>query len=100
MQPLHDKHFTLSTAALVRMVQDARERTLALVADLEEAQFEVPLLEHVNPFRWELGHVTSFYEAFVVQLLGKTKRIMVGDEHLCDTSKINRDDRWSLPLPP
>ena len=42
MQSLQDKHFTLSTAALVRMVQDARERTLALVADLEEAQFEVP----------------------------------------------------------
>ena len=42
MQPLHDKHFTLSTSALVHMVQDARERTLALVADLEGAQFEVP----------------------------------------------------------
>ena len=99
MQPLHDKHFTLSTAALVHMVQDARERTLALVADLAEAQFEVPLLALVNPFRWELGHVTFFYEAFVLQLLGQTKPLLVGAEDLYDSFKIDHDDRWSLPLP-
>ena len=61
MQTLHDKHFTLSTAVLVHMVQETRERTLALVADVEEAQFEVPLLALVNPLRGELGHVTFFY---------------------------------------
>ena len=99
MQPLHDKHFTLSTAALVRMVQDARERTLALVADLGEAQFEVPLLALVNPFRWELGHVTFFYEAFVLQLLGQTNPLLAGAEDLYDSFKIDHDDRWSLPLP-
>jgi iron(II)-dependent oxidoreductase len=99
MQPLYDKHFTLSTAALVRMVQDARERTLELVADLEEAQFEVPLLALVNPFRWELGHVTFFYEMFLLQLLGQTKPLLVGAEDLYDSFKIDHDDRWSLPLP-
>src|SRR6266404_3637881 len=99
MQPLQDKHFTLSTAALVRMVQDARERTLALVADLGEAQFEVPLLALVNPFRWELGHVTLFYEAFLLQLLGETKPLLVGAEDLYDSFKIDHDDRWLLPLP-
>ncbi len=99
MQPLQDKHFTLSTAALVRMVQDARERTLALVADLGEAQFEVPLLALVNPFRWELGHVTFFYEAFLLQLLGETKPLLVGAEDLYDSFKIDHDDRWLLPLP-
>jgi len=99
MQLLHDKHFTLSTAALVHMVQDARERTLALVADLEPAQLEVPLLALVNPFRWELGHVTFFYEAFLLQLLGQTKPLLVGAEDLYDSFKIDHDDRWSLPLP-
>jgi iron(II)-dependent oxidoreductase len=99
MQPLHDKHFTLSTAALVHMVQETRERTLALVADLEEAQFEVPLLALVNPLRWELGHVTFFYEAFLLQLLGRTTPLLVGAEDLYDSFKIDHDDRWSLPLP-
>jgi len=99
MQPLHDKHFTLSTAALVHMVQETRERTLALVADLEEAQFEVPLLALVNPLRWELGHVTFFYEAFLLQLLGQSTPLLAGAEDLYDSFKIDHDDRWSLPLP-
>ena len=70
MQPLQDKHFIVPGAELIGVVQDARARTFALVADLDEAQFEVPLLALVNPFRWELGHVSFFYEAFVLQQLG------------------------------
>ena len=65
MQPLPDKHFTLPAAELVRLVHDTRERTLALVADLDAAQFDVPLHALVNPLRWELGHVAFFYEPFV-----------------------------------
>ena len=99
MQPLQDKHFILPTAELVRVVQDARERTLALVADLDEAQFEVPLLALINPFRWELGHVTFFYEAFVLQMQGHTAPLLVGAEDLYDSFKIDHDDRWTLPLP-
>src|SRR5207249_4001672 len=99
MQPLQDKHFTLPTAELVRVVQDARERTSVLVADLDEAQFEVPQLALVNPFRWELGHVTFFYEAFVLQMLGQTTPLLAGAEDLYDSFKIDHEDRWSLPLP-
>jgi len=99
MQLLQEKHFVLSSAALARLVQDTRARTLALVADLEEAQFEVPLLVLVNPFRWELGHVTFFYEAFVLQMLGQTTPLLAGAEDLYDSFKIDHEDRWSLPLP-
>src|SRR5262245_8614 len=99
MQPLQDKHFTLPAAELVRVVQDARDRTMALVADLDEAQFEVPLLALVNPFRWELGHLTFFYETFVLQLLGHSTPLLAGAEDLYDSFKIDHDDRWTLPLP-
>jgi iron(II)-dependent oxidoreductase len=99
MQLLQEKHFVLSSAALAGLVQDTRARTLALVADLEEAQFEVPLLALVNPFRWELGHVTFFYEAFVLQMLGQTTPLLAGAEDLYDSFKIDHEDRWSLPLP-
>ena len=98
MQRLHEKHYTLSNTALVHMLQDTRERTLALVDDLQDAQFEVPLLALVNPLRWELGHVTFFYEAFVLQMLGSTTP-GEGAEDLYDSFKIDHDDRWSLPLP-
>ena len=99
MHPLADKHFTLSNAALIGLVQDARTRTLALVADLDAAQFEVPQLALVNPFRWELGHVTFFYEAFLLQLLGQTAPLLVGAEDLYDSFKVDHEDRWALPLP-
>lgn len=99
MQALSEKHHTLSGAALVSTVQDARARTLALVADLADTQFEVPLLALVNPLRWELGHVTFFYEAFLLQLLGQTTPLLAGAADLYDSFKIDHDDRWSLPLP-
>src|SRR5438874_10211814 len=99
MQLLQEKHFVVSSTALAGVVQDTRARTLALVADLEEAQFEVPQLALVNPFRWELGHVTFFYEAFVLQMLGHTAPLLAGAEDLYDSFKIDHDDRWTLPLP-
>jgi gamma-glutamyl hercynylcysteine S-oxide synthase len=99
MNVLHDKHFTLPTAELVRCVHDARERTLALVADLDEAQLEVPLLALVNPLRWELGHVAFFYEACLLQVLGRTAPLLAEAENLYDSFIVDHDDRWSLPLP-
>jgi iron(II)-dependent oxidoreductase len=99
MNGLHDKHFTLSTTELVRCVHDARERTLALVADLDEAQLEVPLLALVNPLRWELGHVAFFYEACLLQVLGRTAPLLAEAENLYDSFIVDHDDRWSLPLP-
>ena len=56
MNLLHDKHFTLPASTLIHLLHDTRERTLALFEDLDEAQWEVPYVEMINPFRWELGH--------------------------------------------
>lgn len=100
MQGLQEKHFTLSSTALTHLVQDAHARTLALVADLEEAQFEVPLLPLVNPLRWELGHISFFYEAFLLPTLGETEPLLAGAADLYDSFTVDHDDRWSLPLPP
>jgi len=99
VQGLREKHWTLSSAVLGQMVQDTRARTFALVADLDEAHFEVPLLPLVNPLRWELGHVTFFYEAFVLQQLGHTTPLLAGAADLYDSFTVDHDDRWALPLP-
>jgi iron(II)-dependent oxidoreductase len=99
MQPLQDKHYTLPAAGLGDLVQNAREHTLALVADLHEAQFDVPYLALVNPFRWELGHIAFFYETFVLQMLEQTAPLLAEAENLYDSFKVDHEDRWSLPLP-
>jgi iron(II)-dependent oxidoreductase len=96
---VNDKRFTLSGSELVRQVKNARERTLELVVDLDDEQLTVPLLEIVNPFRWELGHVAFFYEAFLLRILDRQDRVMDNADNLYDSFRIDHDDRWHLPLP-
>ncbi|MCP3914321.1 MAG: ergothioneine biosynthesis protein EgtB [bacterium] len=90
----------LSTRELKRLVQDARARTLELVGDLAEEQLGVPLLEIMNPFLWELGHVAFFYEAFMLRELGcVTGPLIAGGDDLYNSFTVDHDDRWELKLP-
>ena len=99
MQGLEDKHFELPAAELPELVADAHERTLQCVADLDDSQLTVPLLEIVNPFVWELGHVAFFYDVFLLRLLEGSDPVMAGGDDLYNSFKVDHDDRWSLPLP-
>jgi iron(II)-dependent oxidoreductase len=96
---LRDKHFKLPAAELVRLMRDARERTLELVADLDDALLAVPLLEIVNPFLWELGHTAFFYDVFLLRVLERTKPVMEEGDDFYNSFTVDHDDRWSLPLP-
>ncbi len=89
----------LPAPELCRLVREAREHTLKLVSDLHDEQFTVPLLEAVNPFRWELGHVAFFYDVFLLPALGERRFLLDGAEKLYDSFKVDHDDRWGLPLP-
>ena len=99
MQGLEDKHFTLPAGQLIAALRDTRARTLALVADLEDSQFEVPLLPVVNPFRWELGHIAYFYESLLLRLLDGIEPVMAGGEDLYNSFEVDHDQRWGLSLP-
>ena len=99
MQSLEDKHFELPATELIELVADAHERTLQCVADLDDAQLTVPLLEIVNPFVWELGHVAFFYDVFLLRLLEGSDPVMADGDDLYNSFKVDHDDRWSLPLP-
>lgn len=48
--------------ALARALRDARARTLAMYAHLDEAALAVPYVEIVNPPLWELSHLAWFQE--------------------------------------
>lgn len=96
---LQDKHFKLSSDTLSSMVSDARQRTVALLADLSDEQLDVPYLPMINPLRWELGHIAFFYESFAWQELGHTESLMQGADRLYDSFKVDHAIRWHLPLP-
>ncbi len=96
---LQDKHHILPAAELTEAVQDARNRTLALVADLSDSRLSVPLIETVNPFLWELGHTAFFYEACLLRTLDGIRPLMTGADDLYNSFTVEHDSRWGLALP-
>lgn len=42
-----------------------------------------PLIEIVNPFRWELGHVAFLYDLFLLCVLGPAEFTFVGVHDAC-----------------
>lgn len=96
---LADKRLAMPAAALAAAVDEACERTLACVADLHDAQLEVPMNDGVNPLRWELGHCAFFYDAFVLRVLDGSPPVMARAAELYDSFGIDHADRWTLELP-
>jgi gamma-glutamyl hercynylcysteine S-oxide synthase len=87
----------LSPVVLGKWLLDARQRTLALVHDLNDEQWMGPRLATVNPLLWELGHVGWFQEHWVLRHARKLARPVRDD--LYDSSHVPHDTRWDLPLP-
>ncbi len=84
--------------ALAAWVHAARERTLALVADLSDQELRVPRLETVNPFLWELGHVAWFQERWALrEAAGEAPAHARGDDWW-DSSEVAHDTRWELEV--
>ena len=89
----------VSTAHLIENMQDARNRTLELVRDLDDEQLMGPKLPFVNPMRWEIAHVAYFYEDFILRQLYGYESVL-GDraDQLYDSIAIDHELRWDLPL--
>jgi gamma-glutamyl hercynylcysteine S-oxide synthase len=85
-------------AQLIAWVSEARQRTLRLVADLDDDQLLGPRLEIVNPLLWEIGHVAWFQEKWVLRR-GGGPPIRADADDLYDSAAVAHDRRWDLPLP-
>ena len=80
-------------------VRDARQRTLDLVADLDDEQLMGPCLPIINPMLWEIGHVAWFQEKWVLRHVCKRKPIRQDADAIWDSIAIPHTSRWDLPLP-
>ena len=89
----------MTRSELESWVVDARARTLALVGDLSDEQFKVPMLRIINPFLWEIGHVAYFQEFWVLRHAANQPAMMPDGDALYDSAKVAHDTRWNLPLP-
>jgi len=86
-------------AELAAWVQDARQKTLEVVADLSDEQLMGPQLRIVNPLLWEIGHVTWFQEKWALRHAGGESPLRADADALYDSAAIAHDTRWDLPLP-
>src|SRR5687768_16676342 len=90
-------------ASLAQMLDEARSRTLGLIADLDGAQLLGPRLSIVNPPLWELGHLGWFQERWCVRRRADgtlSPSLLQGADTLYDSSHVAHATRWDLPLPP
>jgi iron(II)-dependent oxidoreductase len=83
---------------LAAWAADARDRSLALVDDLDDSQVLGPQLETVNPLIWEIGHVTWFQEHFVLRRFGGEGPYRREVDALYDSIAIPHEVRWELPI--
>ena len=89
----------MRSADLAAMLTDARQRTLALVADLTDEQMRVPCMDIINPLVWEMGHLAWFQEKWALRHLRDLQPIRPDADSLWDSAAVAHDARWELPLP-
>ena len=78
----------LSAADLARLLQDARKRTLELIADLDDEQMIGPRLAIVNPPLWEIGHVAWTQEFWALRHLRGQKPLVEGADALYNSTDV------------
>jgi iron(II)-dependent oxidoreductase len=83
---------------LIGLLQEARERTLGLLADLADDQLFGPHLDIINPLLWEIGHVAWFQEKWSLRHLRGAPPLLEQADALYDSFAVAHDTRWDLPL--
>ena len=58
-----------SAAEITALLADVRERTLALIAPLSDADLRIQHDPLMSPIVWDLGHIAGFEELWLVRHL-------------------------------
>ena len=90
---------SINPTELIQQLEDARARTLALVAGLNDEQLMGPRLPTINPLRWEIAHAAYFYEYWILRNHFKENPQLSDVDKLFDSIDIPHETRWDLPLP-
>ncbi|MFL5898988.1 MAG: SUMF1/EgtB/PvdO family nonheme iron enzyme [Solirubrobacterales bacterium] len=88
----------MSKAAIAAALSEARERTLALVEPLDEAQLNRAWSPILSPLAWDLGHIANFEELWLVQTLGGREPLHGELGRFYDAIENPRRVRGELPI--
>jgi len=89
----------MSARNLIATMREFRERTLGLVADLDDIQMIGPRIATVNPPLWEIGHVAWFAEFWFLRHLKNQKALLADGDRFYNSTDVAHDTRWGLLLP-
>jgi iron(II)-dependent oxidoreductase len=84
--------------AIAARLQEARERTLALVEPLSEEQLQRVYSPILSPLVWDLGHIANFEELWLVQGVGDRDPMRGELGRLYDAIENPRSIRGELPI--
>jgi iron(II)-dependent oxidoreductase len=87
-----------SKAAIAEALSEARERTLALVEPLDDAQLNRVYSPILSPLAWDLGHIANFEELWLVQTIGGREPLYGELGRFYDAIENPRKTRGELPI--
>ncbi|MGH2895829.1 MAG: DinB family protein, partial [Solirubrobacteraceae bacterium] len=79
-------------------LQEARERTLELVAPFSDEELERVQSTLMSPLVWDLGHIAAFEDLWIVHRLGKEPLLREELADVYDAFETPRADRGDLPF--
>jgi iron(II)-dependent oxidoreductase len=87
-----------SKAAIAEALSEARERTLALVEPLDDAQLNTVYSPILSPLAWDLGHIANFEELWLVRTIGGREPLNGELGRFYDAIENPRRVRGELPI--
>lgn len=88
----------MSKAAIAELLGEARERTLALVAPLDDEQLNAVYSPLLSPLAWDLGHIANFEELWLVRRVGGREPLHGELGRFYDAIESPRKVRGKLPI--
>jgi iron(II)-dependent oxidoreductase len=82
----------------VAALQDARERTLALVESISEPDMERVHSPLMSPLVWDLGHIAAFEDLWLIHRYGRRPLLRDDLMDVYDALETPRSGRGSLPF--
>ena len=82
---------------LLAALEEARERTLALVADVSDEDLDRVHSPLMSPLAWDLGHIAAFEDLWLCRAAGGLELLRADLARVYDADETPRAARGSLP---
>jgi gamma-glutamyl hercynylcysteine S-oxide synthase len=87
-----------SKEAIAERLDEARRRTLKLIAPLDDEQLNRVYSPILSPLAWDLGHIANFEELWLVQTIGAREPLHGELGRFYDAIENPRKTRGELPI--